>query len=195
VSATIDFVGYETLVDFINMHHLCRLEGDIVEIGAFVGGGTVKLAKLAHAYSKKVFVIDIFDPLADRTAIPDGTTMSDIYLAFLEGRPQYQAYCENTRNYDNVVTVKEDSKKVKFASNQRFMFGFIDGNHQPDYVRNDFLLVWDHLVSGGVVGLHDYKSELPDVTRTIDSLLDEKKREIKNTVKIGEKHILLITKK
>lgn len=195
MSATIDFVGYETLVDYIDKQHLCRLEGDIVEIGAFVGGGTVKLAKLASAYGKKVFVIDIFDPTADRTATPDGTKMSDIYLAFLRGRSQYQAYCENTRNYGNVVTIKEDSMKVKFPSNQRFMFGFIDGNHQPDNVRNDFLLVWDHLVSGGVVGLHDYKSELPEVTRTIDKLLDEKKREISNTVEIGEKHIILITRK
>jgi hypothetical protein len=195
VSAIIDFVGYETLVDYIKKHHLCRLHGDIVEVGAFVGGGTVKLAQIARMQNKKVFVIDIFDPTVDRTATPDGTTMSDIYLAFLEGRPQYQAYCENTRNCDNIVTIKEDSMKVKFPANQKFMFGFIDGNHQPDYVRNDFLLVWKHLVSGGVVALHDYKSELPDVTQAIDSLLKEKKREITNTVEIGEKHIILITRK
>jgi predicted O-methyltransferase YrrM len=195
VSATVDFVGYETLVDYIDKHRLCRLAGDIVEIGAFVGGGTVKLAQLARKYGKKVFVIDIFDPMADKTATPDGTTMSDIYLAFLEGRSQYQVYYENTRNCDNVVTINEDSRKVKFPSNQQFVFGFIDGNHQPDYVRNDFLLVWDRLVSGGVVALHDYKSELPEVTRTIAKLLDEKKREIRNTVEIGEKHIILIARK
>ncbi|HEX9896466.1 MAG TPA: class I SAM-dependent methyltransferase [Dehalococcoidales bacterium] len=195
MSATIDFVGYQTLIDYINEHHLYQLEGDFVEIGAFVGGGTVKLAKLAGAYGKKVFVIDIFDPTADVTATPDGTKMSDIYLAFLEGRSQYQTYCENTRNCDNIVTIKEDSKKVKFPVNQRFMFGFIDGNHQPDYVRNDFLLIWDNLVSGGVVALHDYKSELPEVTRTIDRLLDEKKKKIASTTEISEKHIVLVTKK
>ena len=75
------------------------------------------------------------------------------------------------------------------------MFGFIDGNHQPDYVRNDFLLIWDNLVSGGVVALHDYKSELPEVTRTIDRLLDEKKKKIASTTEISEKHIVLVTKK
>lgn len=195
MSATIDFVGYESLIDYINQRRLYHLEGDIVEIGAFVGGGTVKLAKFARTYGKKVFVIDIFDPMADRTATLDGTRMSDIYLAFLEGKSQYQSYCENTKNCDNIVTIKEDSKKVKFLSNQRFMFGFIDGNHQPDYVRNDFLLVWKHLVSGGVVGLHDYKSELLEVTRTIDQLLNEKKSEIAVTDEISEKHIILVTKK
>jgi len=193
--ATIDFVGYESLIDYINKRRLYRLEGDIVEIGAFVGGGTVKLAKLAHAYSKKVFVVDIFDPMNDRTATINGTTMSDIYLAFLEGKSQYQSYCENTNSCDNIVTIKEDSKKVKFPSNQRFMFGFIDGNHQPEYVRNDFLLVWNRLVSGGVMGLHDYKSELPEVTRTIDQLLDEKRSEIAGIDEISEKHIILVTKK
>ena len=195
MNAVIDFVGYEILIDYINEHHLCALEGDFIEIGAFVGGGTVKLAKLARAYSKKVVVIDIFDPMADRTATPDGTTMSDIYLAFLEGKSQYLEYCENTKNCDNIVTIKEDSKEVKLPANQKFMFGFIDGNHQPDYVHNDFLLIWKYLVSGGVVGLHDYKSELPDVTRTIDRLLHEKKDDISGTVEISEKHIILVTKK
>jgi hypothetical protein len=195
VSTTIDFVGYEVLIDYINEHHLCALEGDFIEIGAFVGGGTVKLAKLARAYGKKVFVIDVFDPMADQTATPHGTTMSDIYLAFLEGKSQYKMYCENTSSCDNIVTIKEDSKKVKLPANQKFMFGFIDGNHQPDYVSNDFLLVWKYLVSGGMVGLHDYRSELPEVTRTIDRLLHHKKKEITGTVEIGEKHIILITKK
>jgi Methyltransferase domain len=195
VSKAIDFVGYESLIDFINDHRLYRLAGDIVEIGAFVGGGTIKLAKLARAYEKKVFVIDVFNPTADQTATPDGVKMNDIYLAFLEGKSQYEAYCENTRKCGNIVTINEDSKKVKLAVNQKFIFGFIDGNHQPDYVRNDFLLVWRHLVSGGVVGLHDYKSELPGVTRTIDRLLDEKRREIRGTFEIGEKHIILVMKK
>jgi len=195
VSKAIDFVGYESLIDFINKHRLYRLAGDIVEIGAFVGGGTIKLAKLAHAYRKKVFVIDVFDPTADPTATLDGVKMSDIYLAFLEGESQYEAYCENTHKCDNIMTINEDSKKVKLPVNSKFMFGFIDGNHQPDYVRNDFLLVWGQLVSGGVVGLHDYKSGLPDVTREIDRLLDEKRREIRDTIEISEKHIVLVMKK
>lgn len=195
MNAVIDFVGYETLIDYINEHRLCSLVGDFIEIGAFVGGGTIKLARLARSYDKKVFVIDIFNPTIDRTAMPNGTRMSDIYLAFLEGKSQYQEYCEHTKNYDSIVTVKDDSKKVEFPSSQKFVFGFIDGNHQPDYVRNDFLLVWRHLVSGGVVGLHDYRTELPEVTRAIDRLLDEKESEISGTTEISEKHIILVTKR
>ena len=195
MNVAVDFVGYETLIDYITKNQLYKLKGDIVEIGAFVGGGTVKLAKFARPYGKKVFVVDIFNPEADQTATPDGTRMSDIYLAFLEGKSQYESYCANTRNYHNIVTIKEDSKKAKFPLNQKFMFGFIDGNHQSDYVLNDFLMVWEHLVLGGMVGLHDYKSELPEVTRTVDRLLGEKKDDIADVEEISEKHIILITKK
>jgi hypothetical protein len=194
MGVAIDFVGYETLVDFINKNELYLLSGDFMEIGAFVGGGTQKLAQLASVHSKKVIVVDIFNPEADATATPSGIKMSDIYLSFLEGRSQYQEFCNNTKNYDNIVTFIQDSKQVTLDPSQKFAFGFIDGNHNPEYVKNDFLLVWNRLVAGGAVALHDYRTELPEVTRTIDTLLDEKKTEIAYTVEIPEKHILIVLK-
>ena len=39
----LDFVGYEVLLDFIEERSLHRLEGDLIEIGSFMGGGTAKL--------------------------------------------------------------------------------------------------------------------------------------------------------
>jgi SAM-dependent methyltransferase len=191
----VDFVGYEVLTAYITDHRLYSLEGDFIEVGAFVGGGTQKLAALAKRYNKKVFVIDIFDPQADDTAIIDSVRMNDIYLAFLEGRSQYIEFCNNTRGFDNIVTIKQDSKLVKFKSNQRFSFGFVDGNHHPDYVTNDFLLVWKHLIPGGVLALHDYRSGLPKVTNAIDSLLQKYCRSIALTSEMKDKHIILVTKK
>ncbi len=195
MSGVVDFVGYEVFINYINKHRLYSLAGDFIEIGAFVGGGTQKLARLAGTFGKKVYVIDIFDPKADDTAAIDGTKMSDIYQAFLEGRSQYDEYCDNTRSFDNIVTIKQDSKTVKLPSVQRFSFGFVDGNHHPEYVMNDFLLVWNHLVSNGVAALHDYRTNLPEVTRTIDRLLEEKRDEIAGTFVIPDKHIILVTKK
>lgn len=194
MSVAVDFVGYEVLIDYINKHRLYSLAGDFIEIGAFVGGGTQKLARLAGTFGKKVYVIDIFDPKADDTAAIDGTKMSDIYQAFLEGRLQYDEYCNNTRGFDNIVTLKQDSRTVKLPLAQRFSFGFIDGNHHPEYVMNDFLLVWNHLVSNGVTALHDYGTDLPGVTKTIDRLLEEKRDEISGTFVIPDKHIILVTK-
>jgi len=190
-----DFVGYEVLLDFIKQRALHRLEGDLVEIGVLMGGGTVKLARFARKHRKKVYAIDIFDPSADKTATPDGTRMSDIYEAFLEGRAQVEVYEETVRGLDNIVTIKEDSRNVRFPNEQKFMFGFIDGNHQAEYVRNDFNIVWSNLVPNGAVGFHDYKSELAEVTETIDGLIAEHTGEISDTHQIKERSIILLTKR
>jgi hypothetical protein len=190
-----DFVGYEVLVDFIQERALQNLEGDVVEIGAFLGGGTVKLAKFAKKHGKKVYVIDIFDPDFDKTEDASGLRMCHIYQAFLEGRSQLEIYQEITRGWDNIVTIKEDSKKVRFPREQKFIFGFIDGNHQPEYVRNDFYIVWSNLVSGGVVGFHDYHYTLPKVTETVDRLIKEHEEGISEVHEIELRHTILLSKR
>jgi hypothetical protein len=80
-------------------------------------------------------------------------------------------YWFNVSRYSNVITISKDSKKVKFPVDQEFVFGFIDGNHSPEYVVNDFYLVWKPLVPGGIVAFHDYGYDLPKVTETVDRLL------------------------
>lgn len=193
--ATNDFVGYEVLIDFIKERALQELEGDIVEIGVFMGGGTIKLAKFAQKYGKKVYAVDIFDPRSDKTHDTSGARMCDIYEAFLQGRSQREVYRQATSVFDNIITIDKDSKEVEFPREQVFIFGFIDGNHQPEYVRNDFYLIWRNLVPGGVLGFHDYDFDLPEVTEAIDRLLDEHKDEVSEVHEIKERHIVLLTKK
>ena len=193
--ATTDFVGYEDIVNFMEEHGLYRLKGDIVEIGAFMGGGTVKLAEYARKYGKKVYAVDIFDPACDRSRDTTGARMCDIYEAFLQGRSQREVYSETTHGLDNIVTIDKDSREVEFPEEQDFVFGFIDGNHDPEYVKNDFYLVWRNLVPGGSVGFHDYDFDLPDVTGAIDVLIHEHREEISEVNRIREKCIILLTKK
>jgi len=193
--AASDFVGYEDLIDFMKERALHELEGDIVEIGAFMGGGTTKLARYAREHGRKVYAIDIFDPACDRTEDSNGVRMCDIYEAFLQGRSQLEVYRETTRGFDNIVTIDKDSREVEFPGEQRFIFGFIDGNHQPDYVRNDFHVIWRNLQPGGSVGFHDYKFDLPGVTAAIDGLIEEHRDEIGEIREIKDKHIVLLTRK
>ena len=194
-----DFVGYENLIAFMQERGLHKLEGDIIEIGAFMGGGTIKLAKFAKKYGKKVYVVDIFEPSLDQTVSPGGVTACDVYQAFLGGRSMLEVYQEATRGFDNIITIKEDSMKVRFPEEQRFIFGFVDGCHQRAYVENDFHIIWPNLVSGGALGLHDYKyDDWPEVTQAIDALIDEHKNEISEMHEIvgsyGISSILLIKK-
>ena len=189
-----DFVGYEALIEFIERHAIHRLEGDLVEIGAFMGGGTAKLAKFAGAHGKMVYAIDVFDPTWDQTSDTGGTRMADIYEAFLNGRSQDDVYRENTLGLDNIVTLRMDSREVEFPDDQRFVFGFVDGNHHPEYVRNDFHLIWSRLVPGGAMGFHDYNFDLPEVTQAIDSLVETHRDEISEVEEIGDRHVLLLRK-
>ena len=190
-----DFVGYEVLVDFMTERSLHELPGDIVEIGAFLGGGTAKLARYARRYGKKVFAIDVFDPSRDRTADAGGTRMCDIYAAFLDGRSQREVFRETTHGYDNIVTIDSDSREVDFPREQRFVFGFIDGCHDPEYVRSDFLLVWRNLVPGGAVGFHDYNFDLPEVTAAVNRLVDEHHEDISEVREIEERHVVLLSRR
>jgi SAM-dependent methyltransferase len=194
-----DFVGYEILIDFIRQRALYKLEGDIIEIGAYMGRGTARLAKFARPYGKKVYAIDTFDPDLDKTLSKSGINAGDVYAAFLHGRSMLEAYQASTQGLDNVVTIREDSKKVSFPAEQRFMFGFIDGCHQQSYVENDFHLVWPHLVAGGVLGLHDYKfDDWPEVTRAADKLMRAHSAEISEAYELEGKYnilSLLLTKK
>jgi SAM-dependent methyltransferase len=187
-----DFVGYEFLIDFIKQRALSELEGDIIEIGAYMGRGTAKLAEFAERYGKRVYAIDVFDPNLDKTLSRSGVRAGDVYEAFLQGRSMLQAYQESTRGLDNIVTIREDSKKVSFPWAQRFIFGFIDGCHQQAYVENDFHVIWPHLVSGGALGFHDYKfGDWPEVTEAADKLIRAHKREISEAYEIEGKYNIL----
>ena len=187
-----DFVGYEILIEFMNQRALHKLEGDIVEIGAYMGRGTAKLAKFARRYGKKVYAIDTFDPSLDKTLSRSGVRAGEVYEAFLQGRSMLQAYRESTRAFDNIVTIREDSRKVGFPQEQRFIFGFIDGCHQQAYVENDFHLIWPHLVSGGALGLHDYKfDDWPEITEAAHKLAHTHRRQISEAYEIEGKYSIL----
>jgi len=187
-----DFVGYEVLIHFMKQRALHELEGDIIEIGAYMGRGTAKLAKFARRYGKRVYAIDVFDPSLDKTLSKSGIRAADVYEAFLQGRSMLEAYQESTRSFDNIITIRADSKRVSFPQEQELIFGFIDGCHQQSYVENDFHLIWPHLVSGGALGLHDYKfDDWPEVTKAADKLIHEHKREISEAYEIEGKYNIL----
>jgi predicted O-methyltransferase YrrM len=187
-----DFVGYEILIDFVEQRALYELEGDIIEIGAYMGKGTAKLAKFAQRYGKKVYTIDLFDPSLDKTLSRSGIKAGDVYEAFLQGRSMLEVYQESTQGFDNIVTMREDSRKVSFPKEQRFIFGFIDGCHQQAYTENDFHVIWPHLVSGGALAFHDYKfDDWPEVTKAADKLIHEYKREISEAYEIEGKYNIL----
>jgi len=174
-----DFVGYENLIKYLENNALHGLEGDLIEIGAFMGGGTVKLAQYAQKHRRTLYVVDIFEPVRDQTLSKSGETACSVYEAFLEGKSMFEVYTQATQGFSNIMTIRQDSKTVKFDEKQRFIFGFIDGCHQKSYVISDFNLIWPHLVSGGMLGFHDYEyDDWPEVTLAVKKILAEHEAEI-----------------
>jgi len=191
----LDLVGYETLLEFIEKHELYKLEGDILEIGAFLGGGTAKLAKFAMKHNKKVYTVDIFDPKVDTTQNLHGLSMSQIYSLILQGKRQRDIFNKVVQGYDNVEVISKDSKKLKFPEDQKFCFSFIDGNHSPEYVKNDFMIAWEHTTPGGGVGFHDYEGDIPETTEAINEIIKDHENEIEVMEKVKEKWVLLLLKR
>lgn len=187
-----DMVGYEQLIEFIDKNRIYKLGGDLLEIGTFLGGGAYKLSKYISqkAPDKKLYVVDIFDPDFDSTACITGEKMHEIYLRSLRGRNQEEVFKKVTRSCTNIVVIKGDSKKVELPENT-LCFAFIDGNHDPVYVENDFYLAWKRLIPGGFVGFDDYGYDLPQVTATIDRLIERHREEIGRVEKQGRKIIFI----
>ncbi len=192
----LDLVGYETLVEHIQRSGACRVAGDFIEVGAFLGGGTVKLAELARLLGKRVWVVDIFDPGFDLTVNAAGTAMASLYQATLGCGSQERAFRLVTRAVAGTLEVlKQDSRAVVLPPDLKFAFGFIDGNHDPEYVKSDFQLVWDRLSPGGLLGLHDYGGDLPEVTRAIDQLIDRFGSQIESTELVPKQWVMFLQKK
>ena len=194
-----DWVGYEVLIEFIEQNNLLSVPGDLLEIGAFLGGGTRKLSQLLSrsAPDKRLWVIDVFDPTFDWTKNTQGDAMASLYagaLARFNGKSQWEIFQENTKDCANINVVKSDSRKAQIGD-ARLCFAFIDGNHSPEYVRSDFLLAWSHLNSLGGIVFDDYGKDLPQTTMAIDELVEKFRPEIASFSVNAERHMAYIIRK
>jgi hypothetical protein len=163
-----DWVGYDTLLAEIERNGLARVEGDVLEIGSFLGGGTAKLCGwlARHSPDKRVITVDVFDPSFDPTTTLQGWPMGELYAKALEGRQQRDVFDEVTAGCSNLVAVAGDSTTVEIPA-ERLAFAFIDGSHVAEHVRADFETAWERLSPGGIAAFHDYGGDVPGVTHTL----------------------------
>ncbi len=188
----VDMAGYHRFIPSLERSGIFDLPGDILEIGSFIGVGTAKLAAVARRRGKKVFAVDIFQPMADNTTCTTGRSMSSLYSEILRGMDQREVYELNTEPFvKSIITLRGDSKNISLPKDARFCLAFIDGDHDPSYVRNDFWMAWSRLVEGGVVGFDDYGHDLPQVTATVDELISENKLEIEDVWTMAPKFIFI----
>ncbi|MFA5360557.1 MAG: class I SAM-dependent methyltransferase [Candidatus Paceibacterota bacterium] len=191
-----DMSGYEFLLDTIIDKKIYQLEGDFVEIGAFIGGGTYKLSKLLEKLKieKKIYVIDTFNLSLDDHTCKQLKETLNLHKKIMKDKKQYEFYKKVTKNCKNIITLIGDSKKTTLSC-EKVSFAYIDGNHSYDYVKNDFYLIWDKLVSTGIIAFHDYNFDQPGAIRAIHELIGEQSdkilkiwiNDLKSTVVIQKK--------
>jgi hypothetical protein len=191
-----DLSGYEVLLDFIKKYKIYDIQGDIVEIGAFLGGGTYKLCKFYEKYApdKKIYVIDIFNPESDFITCTAGIKMKEIYTKHLKqlgAKNQIDIFRTVTKSCKNFELLIGDSKEVLIPS-PRISFAYIDGNHSSEYVVSDFYKVWEKISPEGVVAFDDYGYDLPNVTQTIDDVIGKESERIKRIHTAGLKTIFIV---
>ena len=174
-----DWVGYATLLREIERNGLEHVEGDVLEIGAFLGGGTATLCQwlARHSPQKRVITVDVFDPSFDPTTTVEGWPMGELYASALAGRQQRDVFDEVTAGCSNLVVVAGDSTAVEIPA-ERLAFAFIDGSHAAEDVRADFDTAWERLSPGGIAAFHDYGGDLPGVTHTLHERIGAHAQEI-----------------
>lgn len=170
---------YDHILETVRKEGLARLDGDFLEIGVFLGGGTYQLAKLleTEAPERKMYALDVFEPDVDPTQCDTGVPMRELYRYVLGAGDQRELYDAVVAGCPNVVTIAGDSAEVDLPT-ERIAFAHIDGSHDPAYVRSDFEKVWARTVPGGVVAFDDYGFDLPQVTAIVDRLRDEHADEV-----------------
>jgi hypothetical protein len=188
-----DWSGYEKLLGEAEKLNVARVPGDVVEIGALFGGGTYKLCQFfgKHAPDKRVITIDPFLPDTDETVNAAGEAMNSLYKEKLAGRDQRAVFDETTAGCGNLTVLAEDSATVQLPS-ERLAFGYIDGNHDAEYVRSDFELVWNRLSPGGMIAFDDYGKDLPELTAALHDRIGAHADEIARVWPVG--YTLFITR-
>lgn len=192
-----DLTGYEILIEeIIRPNHLLGIAGDFLEIGALVGGGTVKLAALLEnaKIPKELWVVESFAVDADRTVNTQGQAMNDLYRPIVGSEGGWrEGFLEATSRFSNIRLFDVDSLHMHLPE-KPLAFAFVDGAHDRAHVLNDFNECWRRLVPGGVLALHDYGGDLPEVTAAINEGLDVHAGEIEWTRRIRWNPLISIKK-
>lgn len=137
----------------------------ILEIGCFEGLSSVYFADnlLNHPESSLICV----DPFL----LIDNNDHKKL-LNNVEDRFDYNiSICKNSSK----IIAKKITSDIFFETNDvKFNFIYIDGSHEPDYIKRDMMNAFNVLENGGIMWLDDYcGGETMDIKNTMDNVLSK----------------------
>ena len=141
----------------------------ILEIGAFKGQTTARLAEVARKNGGYVVVVDPMQWASTPASLGE-------YIDTWLHRSSYEpAFRKNTRQFSNVHLHKNLSTDIELIASthtmlREFDLVFIDGEHTEVAVRRDFETWGSRVRPGGCVLLHDVRPRFPGVLKFFEGL-------------------------
>lgn len=127
-----------------------KIEGNILEVGAYTGESTQIYLKYAKTYNRHVIVVDPWDGKQEGN--------SSVYNIFLQ-------------NVLNKVDIPErllihrlcsdDPKIPQLLLQEKFAFVFLDGLHTYKAIKSDIALVLNKITKGGIICIDDIRGLYP----------------------------------
>jgi predicted O-methyltransferase YrrM len=138
----------------------------VVEIGTFLGVGTLTICMNAPTDSK-IVTVDLPDHVVGRLV---GT---DYHLAAIARSRCGEAF-RNGPFESRITQIRQDSTKLDYVTIAPDAdFVFIDGGHSYDMIRADTEIARRAMAKGGVIIWDDYWWYYPDVVRYLDEIADD----------------------
>jgi predicted O-methyltransferase YrrM len=140
-------------------------DGDVVEVGSATGGTTIVLIQAAKKVGKMVYSVDPYPEEMEDVA--------DFYTSGLMAEFQ-RKFAENilTGEHQNIIQFNDDISECIKDLPQNLSVVFIDGCHEYDFVEKEFNLLWERVVPGGIVFIHDIESSVGQFSCTEEQGLD-----------------------
>lgn len=152
---------YAPLIEWLGRHG--GVPGPILEIGTFLGDGTLELASAFPGVELTTVDSYLMDDPAENEG---GVVMGRMYRELVGEADQWQVVGRKLGALP-VRRIKGDSRLVELAG--PWWLVVIDGGHQPDVVRSD----WERFGRRAeFTAFHDYGHDLPRVTEVVDEIID-----------------------
>ena len=152
-----------------------NIEGDVVELGCYVGESSKYLRKTldTNQSDKKLYVYDSFEGLPELSEWEENTGWRPFTLKTTEDVLVSNFRQNNLNPPDRIV--KGWFKDIKQEDlPEKISFAFLDGDFY-DSIYDSLVKVYDRMVEGGMIFFHDYlRHDLPGVDAAIRDFFRER---------------------
>lgn len=157
-----------------SLQQTANIEGDIVEVGVYLGGSAQLLNKY-KATNKKLYLFDTFEGWVDYCEKDSGGNISNggCFVSNFESiKNIFKEY-----NVDVIKGYFPDSAPIGFE-NKRFSFIHLDVDTYTSTLKA-LAYFYDKINSGGIIALHDYiNTDAPGVIKAANEFLSNKTEKV-----------------